>query len=352
MAKVLRDHQAGHADRRPRARVRARTSSGCGPRSPGVADELWELAQEHMTRGSMFDASGAVRLVVGHLADAPHGQLGDADRQHGGPEEHRRPARGDAAAVRRRAPERAVRAAPPTSSGARTRTCGPSGSTSTTTRRTSPSIKAAIKAHEGAPHAPTTARSTSTARVTCRCRRRRRSRRRRSSQRRRAATCSRPSSSAAREQRTGATRCSGPRPPRRSAWTRTAWRPRRSAPGWSACRSASRCGHSSPYMLDPDLESPVRVEGLPNLSMVEGVRLDDRGPRVVIGSIDSRVRNRVDDTGCSVDDLIADEADWPSHVRVPQARRRDRAPAHPRARDRRLEAAAITVAAARSGVGR
>ena len=33
-----------------------------------------------------------------------------------------------------------------------------------------------------------------------------------------------------------------------------------------------------PYMLDPDLESPVRVEGLPNISMVEAVRLADRGP--------------------------------------------------------------------------
>ena len=59
MAKILRDHQPdmfidGH-------------ELGSGPdiqwlwpRSPGVGDELWELAQERMTRGAMFDASGAL----------------------------------------------------------------------------------------------------------------------------------------------------------------------------------------------------------------------------------------------------------------------------------------------------
>ena len=106
-----------------------------------------------------------------------------------------------------------------------------------------------------------------------------------------------------------------------------------------------------PYMLDPELESPVRVEGLPNISMVEAVRLADRGPVVTIGSVSARVKNRVNDDGCSVDDLIADEQPWPSkgtflkHVVETVARLRAERTINT------LEAAAITVAAARSDVG-
>ena len=106
-----------------------------------------------------------------------------------------------------------------------------------------------------------------------------------------------------------------------------------------------------PYMLDPELESPVRVEGLPNISMVEAVRLADRGPVVTVGSISARVKNRVNDDGCSVDDLIADEQPWPSkgtflkHVVETVARLRAERTINT------LEAAAITVAAARSDVG-
>jgi hypothetical protein len=107
-----------------------------------------------------------------------------------------------------------------------------------------------------------------------------------------------------------------------------------------------------PYILDPDLESPVRVLGLPNLSMVEAVRLADRGPTVVVGSISTGVPNRVDDIGCSIDDLIADEQAWPNkgrfqkHVAHVVGRLRAAGIVHGG------EGGAIVSAAARSGIGR
>jgi hypothetical protein len=67
-----------------------------------------------------------------------------------------------------------------------------------------------------------------------------------------------------------------------------------------------------PYVLDPELDTAVRPIGTPNLGMVDAVRLDDRRARVVVGQIDSGVPNRVDDASCSINDLIADEQDWPS----------------------------------------
>ena len=82
MAKILRDHKPdmfvdGH-------------ELGSGPdiqwlwpRSPGVGDELWQLAQEHLTRGVDVRRQRALRLVLGDLAHAPDRQLGDADQQHG-----------------------------------------------------------------------------------------------------------------------------------------------------------------------------------------------------------------------------------------------------------------------------
>jgi hypothetical protein len=107
-----------------------------------------------------------------------------------------------------------------------------------------------------------------------------------------------------------------------------------------------------PYILDPDLESPVRVLGLPNLSMVEAIRLADRRPTVVVGSISTGVPNRVDDIGCSIDDLIADEQAWPNKGRFQQH------VAHVVGRLRAAglvkggEGGAIVSAAARSGIGR
>ena len=79
------------------------------PRSPGVGDELWAAGAGAPDARLDVRRQRALRLVVGDLAHAPDRQLGDADQQHGGPEEHPRPARGDAAAVRRRASQRAVR---------------------------------------------------------------------------------------------------------------------------------------------------------------------------------------------------------------------------------------------------
>jgi hypothetical protein len=106
-----------------------------------------------------------------------------------------------------------------------------------------------------------------------------------------------------------------------------------------------------PYMLDPDLESPVRPMGTPNIGMVEGVRLADRGPTVVVGDEDSRVDNRVNRDGCSVDDLIADEQAWPRERDF--LRHVDRV--LDELRDRRLidrwEERAIERAAERSGIG-
>jgi len=73
-----------------------------------------------------------------------------------------------------------------------------------------------------------------------------------------------------------------------------------------------------PYLFDPDLESPVRPEGLPNIGMAEGVRLADRSATVVIGGVATGVPNVVDRRGCSVNDLIADELPWPSTARFVQ----------------------------------
>ncbi len=67
-----------------------------------------------------------------------------------------------------------------------------------------------------------------------------------------------------------------------------------------------------PYLLDPELDTPVRPEGTPNISMVEAERLDDNRATVIIDGIDSGVPNRVDGRGCSVNDLIADEQQWPA----------------------------------------
>ena len=106
-----------------------------------------------------------------------------------------------------------------------------------------------------------------------------------------------------------------------------------------------------PYVLDPDLESPGRPLGLPNISMVRAQRLDDRRATVVVGDRDSGVSNRVDRVGCSIGDRIADEQPWSSrraflrHVDdvLDEARRR-------RLVDRR-DADRIESAAERSGIG-
>ena len=68
-----------------------------------------------------------------------------------------------------------------------------------------------------------------------------------------------------------------------------------------------------PYLLDPELETPNRPAGLPNLSMTKAVRLDDRRATVVVGESDTGIANRVDAARCSINDLIADEQTWPSH---------------------------------------
>ncbi len=106
-----------------------------------------------------------------------------------------------------------------------------------------------------------------------------------------------------------------------------------------------------PYVLDPDLESPGRPLGLPNISMVRALRLDDRGATVVVGDRDSGVRNRLDRVGCSINDRIADEQPWTSrrvflrHVDQVIAEARDK-----RLIDRR-DAERIERAAERSGIG-
>ena len=73
-----------------------------------------------------------------------------------------------------------------------------------------------------------------------------------------------------------------------------------------------------PYMLDPELDTAVRPIGTPNLGMVDATRLDDRQPTVVVGGVDTGVANRVDDLGCSLNDTIADEQDWPTRGRFIQ----------------------------------
>lgn len=73
-----------------------------------------------------------------------------------------------------------------------------------------------------------------------------------------------------------------------------------------------------PYMLDPELDTAVRPIGTPNLGMVDATRLDDDRATVVVGDVDTGVPNRVDDVACSINDLIADEQDWPSRGRFLQ----------------------------------
>jgi hypothetical protein len=106
-----------------------------------------------------------------------------------------------------------------------------------------------------------------------------------------------------------------------------------------------------PYVLDPDLESPGRPLGLPNISMVKAMRLDDRRATVTIGDEDSGVRNRLDRIGCSINDRIADEQPWTSR----QAFLRHVDNVLDQARDKRLidrrDADRIERAAERSGIG-
>ena len=106
-----------------------------------------------------------------------------------------------------------------------------------------------------------------------------------------------------------------------------------------------------PYVLDPELDTAVRPIGTPNLGMVDAVRLDDRRSTVVVGDVDSRVPNRVDDGACSINDLIADEQAWPDHgsfvshvSRVTNALAKDRMISG-------REKGAIQSAAARSDIG-
>ena len=244
MAKVLRDHQPdmlidGH-------------ELGNGPdiqwlwpRSPGVGDELWELAQEHMTRGSMFDASGAfgwssgiwpthrtdnwetlinntagLKNIVGQLEEtpqqsgaarpnAPSGSAANQQRrayshlwsfrQH--LDYHAANLAEDQGGIKATKARHAANDGPIYLDGARDVPVPPPSQEPSTKILAHAAVR--LPAHGRAAHG-----------------------RARAAHRR--------------------TRCSGPRPRRRSAWTHTVWRPRRSAPGWSACHSASRCGHSSP----------------------------------------------------------------------------------------------------------
>ena len=68
-----------------------------------------------------------------------------------------------------------------------------------------------------------------------------------------------------------------------------------------------------PYLLDPELETDARPGGTPNIGMTDAVRLDDRRGTVFVGGANSGVPNRVDAGSCSINDLIADEQNWPSH---------------------------------------
>lgn len=62
-----------------------------------------------------------------------------------------------------------------------------------------------------------------------------------------------------------------------------------------------------PYIFDPELETGTRPEGIPNLRMVAGIRLNDRADMVVLNGAATSVPNRVNSAGCSVNDLIMDE---------------------------------------------
>ncbi len=67
-----------------------------------------------------------------------------------------------------------------------------------------------------------------------------------------------------------------------------------------------------PFLFDPELDTPVRPLGTPNISMVEAFRLDDDRATVVVSGTDTGVPNRVDAGGCTTNDLIADEQVWTS----------------------------------------
>src|SRR5690606_8947941 len=60
-----------------------------------------------------------------------------------------------------------------------------------------------------------------------------------------------------------------------------------------------------PLLFDPDLDTAVRPEGTPNISMVVGERLDDDRATVFIRGDNTRIPNRVTAEGCSINDLIA-----------------------------------------------
>ncbi len=68
-----------------------------------------------------------------------------------------------------------------------------------------------------------------------------------------------------------------------------------------------------PFLLDPDLDTAVRPEGTPNISMVEAERLDDDRATVFVRGNNTRVANRTTAEGCSINDLIADEQQWPDY---------------------------------------
>ena len=348
MAKVLRDHQPdmlidGH-------------ELGIGPdiqwlwpRSPGVGDELWELAQEHMTRGAMFDASGAFgwssgiwpthrtdnwETLINNTAGLKNivGQLEETPQQSGAARPNA--PSGSAANQQRRAyshlwsfrqhldyhaanlPRSRRRSRPRrrgTSSndgpiyldGARDVPVPPPSQEPSTKILDTPPCGYLLTAEQSR-RAPAARRRTS---------------------------------------------CSGRRPRRGAAGrARRGDREDRRRDGAGAARQPLRA--LIPYMLDPDLESPVRIEGLPNLSMVEGVRLADRGP-TGRHRVDRLARaNRVGDDGLQRRRPDRGRGRWPSHgaflkhvgetvLRLTLAREIGL-----------LEAAAITVAAARSGVGR
>jgi hypothetical protein len=106
-----------------------------------------------------------------------------------------------------------------------------------------------------------------------------------------------------------------------------------------------------PYLLDPQLVT-ARRPSIPNLGMVDdAVRLADLRATVVIGTTPSGVPNRVNDLGCTIDDLIADEQPWPSKGRfqrhVTHVATDLRADGLISGRER----GAIVSAAARSGIG-
>lgn len=107
-----------------------------------------------------------------------------------------------------------------------------------------------------------------------------------------------------------------------------------------------------PYLLDPQLVT-ARRSSTPNLGMVgDAVRLDDDRATVVVGDVDSAVPNRVDEVSCSINDLIADEQVWPSHGRfIQHVNRVVRDLLREGLMDRK-EAAAVRRAAAHSDVGR